>query len=159
MKLIKATGFAILLFSINLQAENTNSPNTSKDQKPTKNLVIPEYEKPHTISGRFDKLIYNGYLTFIPKGTILHLPETHQSKINTSYKKVKQLSWHDFYMKNRNIIHVVPLTKIQTFGTKTTKPYEMPYKKFEDLKKLGRIVICTYNGKPVRVKVQPKPKK
>ena len=58
-----------------------------------------------------------------------------------------------------SLIYLVPLTKSQAFGSKVTKRYQMPYKKLEELKKLGRIIVCTYNNTPIRVRVAPKPVK
>jgi len=150
----------IFFLSIHLQAEeDTGKKEKSKDIKSTRVFVFPEFSKSNRMRGRFDRIVYNGDTTIIPKGAMLYLPEAHQQKINTSLKKSKALSWHDFYMKNKNFIHIVSLTKEQAFGTKTSPRYAIPYEKFEDLKKLGRIIVCTYKDSPIPVKILPKPEK
>ena len=112
-----------------------------------------------TVSQTFIKIVANNNYVLIPKGVILYLPKTHVSKVTINSEGAKSTSWKTFQSRNRNLIHTVPLTKTQTLGTKSTPRYEMPYQKLEDLKKLGRIIICTYKDTPVRVKVQPKPEK
>jgi len=152
--------FTILYFPMTLCAETTaGQQDDSKDKKTPKKLVVPEYIAPPSLSSRFDRIVYHNDITIIPKGAILYLPPAHKPKINAAHKKIKKLSWHDFYIKNRNLMHIIPLTQEQAFGTKANKRYEMPYEKLEDLKKLGRIIVCTYKDIPIRVKVQPKPKK
>jgi hypothetical protein len=83
----------------------------------------------------------------------------HKKKRTSFPGQGKMLTWKQFYNKNKSWIHTIPLTKAQAFGTKATPRYEIPYEKLEDLKKLGRIIICTYKDTPIRVKVQPKPTK
>jgi len=135
------------------------SPRESQQppSKEKKKLSIPEYYKSPKITERFDSISLNGHYALIPKGCIVYLPEAHKKKVGSSIGKGTMIQWKDFYPKRKNWIHIVPLTKTQAFGTKNTPKYKIPYEKLGDLKKLGRIIICTYNNTPVRVKVQVKP--
>jgi len=154
------TRFAILALSLSSANAATPTPQSKAKTppRPPQQREIKVYTSP-TVSQTFQKIVNNNQYVLIPKGVILYLPPTHQSKVTINSGKAKSTSWEKFLSRNRNMIHTIPLTKVQVFGTKSTPPYELPYQKLEDLKKLGRIIICTYNNVPVRIKVAPKPVK
>jgi len=111
------------------------------------------------ISDRFQKIIYENEYAFVPKGSIIILPKKHQNKVGFASGKAIPISWPKFQSKHKSFIHTVSLTKAQAQGTKASKQYIMSYKQYEDLQKLGRIVICTYNNTPVKIRIEKKPTK
>jgi len=132
-------------------ADNKKPKNTGVSDKP-----ITLYKSPK-LSDRFQKIVHNGKYTFIPKGSILYIPADHKTKVTLASGTAKVLNWDKFYAQNQSLLHRVSLNKAQALGNKGKDRYIMPYEKLEDLKKLGRIIICTYNNTPVKIKVQPKP--
>lgn len=125
-----------------------NKPQTAKEVIEVNNLASLEIKIDSTIkveaigiglNERNDQSRATIYVN--GSGSLFYLGSQHTIYNITDHKKTKKLSWPDFYKINRNMIHSVPLTEAQAFGTKNTPRYKIPYEKLEDLKKLGRIVI------------------
>ncbi len=109
------------------------------DDDPAKQNTSRDLIKESTI------LCYRGFLTLVPKQSVLHLPE----KLADRFKEqpnIKVQSWQDFYFANRGWIRTVEVTREQAMG-------EAPLAEdlVETFKTSASAVVATFKGGPISV--------
>jgi|GEM_PF-1162947 len=90
-------------------------------------------------------LCLNGSATFIPKRSVLNLPERFGDRLKLK-KGSKIQTFQDFFIANRSWLLTYEVSIEQAFGK---KPFDE--KKLKWLKGSGRVVIATFKGGPITV--------
>jgi len=111
---------------------------------------VAEEEKAHGPKG-WDLMDYSefigidGYVTLLPKGAIIHVPE--RLKANVLPKAVgRYLAWPEFSARYRGLVGVREVTLDESSGKKPLDP-----KAFEVSKKSGLILVAIHAGSPISV--------
>ena len=119
---------------------------------PLKNLpeakVVPADKRearPVDLLKRSDFLSFNGLSTLVPKGSILHLPESYRRRLKAE-SGAKIVTWSEFFRRNRGWVTNLEVTRDQAEGT---KPF--PEATLKTLEKNPRVVVATLAGGPISV--------
>ena len=88
---------------------------------------------------------YRGFLTLVPKESVLHIPENLEDRIGVQ-SGAKIQTFQDFYEKNRGWIRTIEVTRDQARGHKPLP--ETLRKAFESSTSL---VVATHKGGPISV--------
>ncbi len=113
----------------------------ASEDKPSK-IVRPSKR---TLIGNSTLLASSGKWTLVPKGSVLYVPKSLNSKIVTK-PKGKLLSWNDFIARNGSWIHLASVKMKQAQGREIISQ-EM----IKQYSRLGKIVIATYSKAPISV--------
>ena len=82
--------------------------------------------------------------TFVPKGAVMILPETHKEKVNLAEGRGKYLPFAEFAAQNRGWLSVYSVTLDQARGKSPISEQER-----KKLQASGRVVISVCQGGPI----------
>jgi len=88
---------------------------------------------------------YRGFLTFVPKQALLHVPEKHEPRLEIE-KGAKVQTFQQFLARNRGWIRTIEVSREQALGH---KPF--PEATVEAIKNSSSIVVATYQKGPISV--------
>lgn len=99
-----------------------------------------------------DIISFNGLATMVPKGAILHMPQSVADRVNHYQNGSKLLFWPSFYEKNHGWITTKEVTRRQAEGKDPLDPEFT-----QRIGKTGNLVIATFAGGPISM-LPPQPK-
>lgn len=114
-------------------------PAGNQEADPAKALAGRDLIKDSTI------LCYRGYLTLVPKQSVLHIPEGLKDRIGEK-KGVEIKGWKEFYRTNRGWIRTVEVTRDQVLGYKP-----LPETTLNAIANSTSLVVATFKDGPVSV--------
>ncbi len=88
---------------------------------------------------------YRGFLTLLPKKSVLHVPEHLEERIGVQ-PDAKVLTWQNFFKPNRGWIRTIEVTRDQARGYA-----EIPESIRTAVESSNALVVATYKGGPVSV--------
>lgn len=88
---------------------------------------------------------YRGYLTLVPKRSVLHVPDVYAKRLEVQ-NGAKVQTWRDFYQSNRGWIRTMEVTREQALG-------HVPFSEetAAAIQDSSVVVIATYQGGPISV--------
>lgn len=90
-------------------------------------------------------LAYRGFLTLVPKRSVLHIPEGFEDRL-TVPAKVKVQTFRDFLASNRGWIRTMEVSREQALGH-----VPFPEETANAIQTSSQIVVATYKGGPISV--------
>lgn len=114
-------------------------PIGNREVDPSKRLAERDLVKSSTV------VCYRGFLTLVPKQSVLHIPEKLNDRIGPR-PGVKVQTWKDFYQANRGWIRTVEVTRPQALGHAP-----IPEKMKEAFSESSYLVIATFKEGPISV--------
>jgi len=88
--------------------------------------------------------------TLVPKGAVLHIPDTHQGRFNVR-PVGNLLSWHDFLVRNRAWISGEEVNMRQAEGIQSIDSRRVDY-----WGKQSKVIVAVHLGGPISVSI-PEP--
>lgn len=96
-------------------------------------------------------LSFRGWMTFIPKRAVIHLPEKYEDRMKIE-RGAKVKTFQEFFAHNRGWIRTIEVSKEQAFGH---KPF--PEGAMEAVKNSSSVVVATFKKGPISVLPQKAP--
>jgi len=98
-------------------------------------------------------LSYRGFLTFVPKRAVLHMPDALSDRIGVQ-PDVEVQTWAEFYRANRGWIRTVEVTQEQALGHTP-----LPEGKRKAIENSSSMVVATFRSGPISVLPPKDPEK
>ncbi len=100
-----------------------------------------------TNSSIYSDILHDGEnWTMLPHGSVLHMPEEHQSKIGDHGPVGNLVSWHEFLEINGDWLRAEEVTLRQAEGTKP-----IDWRRLQYFKKQKCMIVAVHEGSPIAV--------
>lgn len=108
-------------------------------------LTKPEPRSRKSLLARSQFLAFRGNWTMVPKGAVLHVPDTFKERV-VARPKGELISWQEFYRKNRGWLQAQPVRLSDAKGDTPLAP-----SLFESFTRHGRVVVAVLHNGPISV--------
>mgnify|MGYP001826211340 CR=1 FL=1 len=114
-------------------------------------MTKPPKREVTSLVGRSTVISFGGFWTFVPKGAVLHVPSSLESRVGAK-PEGRLLTWADFFARNRGWITRRPVEISHARGEK-----QLPEDVVAHYRKGSQVVVATCHNGPISMKKPMKP--